>query len=169
MWLKKNFFPWHIHLSVLYNITPRIFSLALKWNIKYIGMYTYVGGLFLRIFFIYLDNVRGRENALFISPKKKYVSVNSLYSGKHKSSHEQKMLQSGSIYLYFREIYCITYSIVLFCDERMKWQHIILPPPFLKIRFGFEEGECNLLVFTWYGYFILTFINSVQSYKFHSF
>lgn len=23
------------------------------------------------------------------------------------------------------------------------------PPPFLKIRFGFEEGECNLLVFTY--------------------
>lgn len=135
-------------------------------------MYWYVyicWGLFLRKIVIYLNNVRGRENALFISPKKKYVSVNSLYSGKHKSSHEQKMLQSGSIYLYFREIYCITYR-VLFCDERMKWQHIILPPPpFLKIRFGFEEGECNLLVFTWYGYFILTFINSVQSYKFHSF
>lgn len=69
--------------------------------------------------YLYLDNVRGRENALFISPPKKYVSVNSLCSGKHKNSHEQKMLQPGSIYLYFRQIYCITYR-VLFCDERMK-------------------------------------------------
>lgn len=70
--------------------------------------------------YLYLDNVRGRENALFISPPKKYVSVNSLCSGKHKNSHEQKMLQPGSIYLYFRvEIYCITYR-VLFCEERMK-------------------------------------------------
>lgn len=51
--------------------------------------------------------------------KKKYVSVNSLCSVKHKNSHEQKMLQPGSIYLYFREIYCITYR-VLFCDEGMK-------------------------------------------------
>lgn len=81
-------------------------------------MYTYVGGLFLRKIVIYLDNARGRENALFISQKKN-VSVNSLCSGKHKNSHEQKMLQPGSIYLYFREIYCITYR-VLFCDERMK-------------------------------------------------
>lgn len=78
-----------------------------------------LGVVFQRNCYLYIDNVRGRENALFISPKKKYVSVNSLYSGKRKSSHEQKMLQSGSIYLYFREIYCITYR-VLFCDERMK-------------------------------------------------
>lgn len=104
-------------------------------------MYTYVGGLFLRKIVIYLNNVRGRENALFISPKKKYVSVNSLYSGKHKSSHEQKMLQSGSIYLYFREIYCITYR-VLFCDERMKWQHIIPPFFFFKIRLRIENAIC---------------------------